>query len=177
LVSATGVAFNVGLAYSNLANISGLKFAVVMKNIGPKMSFDGSGLLVDAEALGYTRDPEKYKIDPASFELPSTLELGLGYEMNINEQNNIQVATSFTNANYWGDAYKIGGEYGYNDLFFVRLGYQVTPELPVRKNTFRLSAGFGINYDLGDLNLKLDYGYQDVDPLDDNHVFTVMFGF
>lgn len=45
-VSATGISFNVGVSYVNLADVDGLSLAIAMKNIGPQMKFEGSGLLV-----------------------------------------------------------------------------------------------------------------------------------
>jgi len=45
-VSATGVAFNVGVSYSDFADLTGLSIAFVMKNFSPKIKFDGPGLLV-----------------------------------------------------------------------------------------------------------------------------------
>ena len=43
-VSASGVAFNVGVIYDNLADMAGLSLGVVVKNIGPQMRFDGPAL-------------------------------------------------------------------------------------------------------------------------------------
>ena len=56
-VSATGVAFDVGVVYDNLAEINGLSFGVVMKNVGPQMQYDGSGLLQEGAVAGFNRPP------------------------------------------------------------------------------------------------------------------------
>ena len=42
LVSATGIAFNLGVMYHGLAGVEGLSFAMAMKNLGPQMKFGGS---------------------------------------------------------------------------------------------------------------------------------------
>lgn len=55
LVSASGVSFDIGVSYRNLANIQGLSLAIAMKDIGPQMSYDGSGLYVQATAEAYER--------------------------------------------------------------------------------------------------------------------------
>jgi hypothetical protein len=183
-VSATGVAFNVGVSYSDFADLTGLSIAFVMKNVGPNMQFDGPGLYIEAETSELTRSGELYKIDAASFELPSILELGVSYQYNINEQNSLQLSGVFSNNNFYGDEWKGGLEYGYNNLFFVRLGYFAATNMETEfssssdYNTYGLNAGFGLSYDIGGAQLMLDYAYRAVqyDGLGDNHVFSLGFG-
>jgi hypothetical protein len=178
-VSAQGVSFNIGVAYSNFANISGLSIAAVMKNVGPQMTFDGSGLYVSADPVSLGRPEQLYKVDSAPFELPSSLELGVSYQYNINEQNSFQLGGVFANNNFYGDEVKLGAEYVYNDLFFIRGGYATAYELESDFNTFGITGGVGLKYDIGGLDLKVDYAYQAVkyEGLGDNHIFSLGFGF
>lgn len=183
-VSATGVAFNVGVSYSDFADITGLSIAFVMKNIGPQMKFDGPGLLIEAETPDFTRSGELYKIDAAPFELPSILELGASYQFNIDEQNALQLGGVFANNNFYGDELKGGLEYGYDNTFFVRAGYFMATGMETEfssssdYNTYGFNAGFGLNYDIGGVELRLDYAYRAVqyDGLGDNHAFSIGFG-
>jgi hypothetical protein len=177
LVSATGIAFNVGISYKNLGNIDGLSFAVVLKNLGPQMKFDGSGLNILASSTDLLRTPQYYKVDAAGFELPSTLELGLGYQFNINANNGVMVNAVFENSNFYGDEYKVGLEYGFNKLVYLRAGYDFIPDIDEDANIYGFTAGFGINYSLSGLDLKLDYAYRATKYFDANHVFTVALGF
>lgn len=177
LVSATGISFDIGVSYSNLANIQGLSMAIVMKNLGPQMKYDGSGLFLRAEATSLTRPEQYYKLDAAAFELPSTLEIGLGYHYDINEQNALSFNGLFQNANFYGDEYRVGAEYGYDNLLFIRAGYTVMPELESDENGFGLTAGVGLNYTLGDAALQINYAYRQVEFFEDNHVFSVGLGF
>lgn len=177
LVSTTGLAFNVGISYKNLGNVDGLSFAVVLKNLGPQMKYDGSGLLIRADAASLQRPTQLYKIEAAGYELPSTLELGLGYTYNINSSNALMVNGVFQNSNFYGDEYKLGMEYTFDNLLFVRGGYMFLPELEKDDNIYGLTAGVGINYDLGGVNMKFDYGYRQTKFFDANHVFTVTLGF
>lgn len=176
LVSSTGIAFNLGIAYKNLGNIDGLSFGVVIKNLGPQMKYDGSGLNVRAISTDLARPTQYYKIDAAPFELPSTLELGFGYNYQLNESNAFAVNGVFQNSNFYGDEYKFGAEYSYDNTFFVRGGYMFMPELDSDSNTFGLTAGFGINYNLGGLGVKLDYAFRKAKFFEDNHVFTITLG-
>ncbi len=177
LVSTTGFGFNVGISYKNLANVEGLSFAVVLKNLGPSMKYEGSGLNVYATSQNLLRPTQYYKVDAAPFELPSTLELGLGYTYNFNATNALIINGVFQNSNFYGDEYKFGLEYGFNQTFFVRGGYDFLPELNKEDNIYGITAGIGLNYNLGGVNFKLDYAYRAVKYFDANHVFTVTFGF
>ncbi len=178
LVSASGIGFDVGITYSNLANIQGFGFGIAIKNLGPQMAYEGSGLNIDADAGGLRRQGQIfYKIEAASFELPSTLEIGLGYQLSIDQQNSLNLNGTFQNSNFYGDEYRIGGEYNFDNTFFVRGGYMMTPDLEEDENIYGLTAGVGLNYDLGNLDLKVNYAFREVEFFDNNHVFSVGFGF
>lgn len=176
LVSATGLAFNLGVSYKNLGNVDGLSFAVVLKNLGPQMKYDGTGLNVKAISTDLSRPTQWYKVEAAAFELPSTLELGFGYNYKFNESNAFVLNGVFQNSNFYGDEYKFGAEYGYNNLFFIRAGYALLEGVGDDGNIFGLTAGAGINYDLGGVGFKFDYAYRETKFFDNNHVFTVQLG-
>jgi hypothetical protein len=178
-VSATGLAFNIGVTYSDFANVDGMNIAFVMKNVGPQMKYDGSGLLIQAQNNELNRPEQLYKVDAAPFELPSTLELGISYRYNVNEQNALQFAGIFANNNFYGDELKGGFEYGYDNLLFLRAGYSFAYDMDSDFNTYGINAGFGLKYDIGGIDLRVDYAYRAVqyDGLGDNHLFSVGFGF
>lgn len=176
LVSATGLAFNLGVSYKNLGNVDGLSFAIVLKNLGPQMEYDGTGLNVKAISTDLSRPTQWYKVDAAAFELPSTLELGFGYNYKFNESNAFILNGVFQNSNFYGDEYKFGAEYAYNNLFFLRAGYTLLEGVGDDGNIFGLTAGAGINYDLGGIGFKFDYAFRETKFFDNNHVFTVQLG-
>lgn len=176
-VSANGIAFNVGVIYDQLASIDGLSFGVVMKNIGPQMQYDGSGLYTQADVTNFNRPPQFYKIDSAPFELPSSFEIGLGYKPVIDNMNTLQLSTSFQNNNFSSDEYKFGLEYGYNNLFFVRGGYQMAPQIESENYLYGLTAGVGLHTRLEGIDLKVDYAFRDVQYFDGNHIFAISVGF
>lgn len=175
-VDATGIAFNVGVIYQDLANINGLSMGVVMKNIGPQMTFDGSGLLQLADVQDLNRPPQFLKVEAASFELPSSFELGLGYKPVLDDINSLQLSGAFQNNNFSGDEYKLGLEYGYRNIFFARLGYQDALKVDSDEYLFGLTAGVGLQYSIEGIALKFDYAYRDVEYFDGNHVFSLSVG-
>jgi hypothetical protein len=176
-VSASGFAFDVGVMYNNLADIHGLSLGVVIKNLGPEMKYDGGGLFHEGQIDDVNRPPTFYKVDAAPFELPSNFQLGLGYAPVLDEMNFLQFSGIYQNNNFSGDEYKLGGEYGYNDLFFVRAGYQFAPQLDSDAYLYGFSAGVGINYEVENFGLKVDYAFRDVEFFDANHVIAITLGF
>ena len=177
LVSTTGIGFNIGISYRNLANVDGLSFAVVLKNLGPQMKYDGTGLNVYAISDDLSRPNQFYRLESAEFELPSTMELGMGYNLNFNAENALVLNGVFQNSNFYGDEYKFGAEYSYDNTFFVRGGYMFMPELETDNNVFGLTAGVGLNYNLGGANVKIDYAFRESKFFDNNHIFSVTLGF
>lgn len=175
-VSASGLAFNVGVAYTDLADISGLSFGIVMKNIGPQMKFEGPGLYTQASVNDLHRPPGLVLIDSAPFDLPTNFQLGLSYQPTLDDVNSLTLTSLFVNNNFSEDEYKFGLEYGYDNTVFLRGGYSLSAKSQ-DDYIYGFSAGFGINYDLGGLTAKIDYAYRDVDLFDANHVFGITLGF
>ncbi|MBI4535098.1 MAG: PorV/PorQ family protein [Ignavibacteriae bacterium] len=184
-VSATGFAFNAGVQYSGLAGVSGLSVGVAVKNVGPQMKFDGEGLLRQGNINDVLRPGSFYQVNAASFELPSTIEIGLSYGVDVAENNVVNLASVFQNNNFAADEYKVGAEYAYDNTFFVRGGYNFSEKtknssLPVPDQTtyiYGFTAGAGVHYLVGSLDLTLDYAYRQVKFLDNNHIFTLSLGF
>ncbi|HVO76217.1 MAG TPA: PorV/PorQ family protein [Ignavibacteriaceae bacterium] len=181
LVSKSNVSFNAGISYRDLGNINGLSFGLVLKNIGPSSSYSGSGLSVSTQEIpGYARTGVSYyTIDASSEDLPTTLELGVGYKYSVDDVNSLRLDGIFQNSNYYYDEYRVGLEYNYNDLVFVRGGYILTPEIDdkyAKENT--LSAGFGLKFGLSEsFNVKLDYAFLARELFDDTHVFGLTIEF
>jgi hypothetical protein len=178
--SATGVAFNVGLQYHNLG-IQGLDLGVAVKNIGSNMTFDGSDLLKTATAAEGLRGSQFYKVQAAAFELPSSMEIGVGYQRKFDEVNNATIGVLFRNNNYQDDEYNFGGEYSYNNLFFVRGGYTFAPQATkdaVGQNSYiyDYTLGAGLHYKVGDLDLAFDYAFRHMKLFDSNNVITLRVG-
>ena len=180
-VSATGVAFDFGVIYQNLADINGLSIGVVLKNLGTDMKFDGSGLLQFGQINGVNRNASYYKVDAAAFEMPFNFQLAAGYAPVIDEMNSLQFTGIYQNNNFSGDEYKLGGEYGYNNLFFVRAGYLFSPgvgeSFGESNYIYGFTAGAGINYEVEGFGVKVDYAFRDTKFFDGNHVFALTLGF
>ncbi len=175
-VSSSGFAFDFGVIYDGLASVEGLSLGFVVKNLGPSMKFDGPGLYQQGQLSGLKRPPNLYKIDSAPFELPSNFQIALGYKPVIDEMNSLQLAGVYQNNNFSGDEYKFGAEYGYNNVFFVRAGYQIAPQIS-DDYIYGFTAGLGLNYEVENFAIIIDYAYRDVKYFDGNHVIALTLGF
>ena len=180
-MSATGLTFDVGIQYRDLA-VKGLQLAVAIKHIGPNMNFDGSNAYIQAAAQGTINGIKPYKAETASFEMPSNLEIGIGYTPKLDETNSVTVGGTFVNNNYLQDEYSLGAEYAYKSMFYVRGGYTFSPQTAKdatgsQAYIFDWSAGAGVRYTVGGVDLAFDYGYRNTKYFSGNSVFTLMLGF
>jgi hypothetical protein len=177
-VSANGVAFDVGVIYDNLASFEGLSLGVVVKNIGPQMTFSGPGLLTQASVTDQNRPPQLYAIEAAPFELPSTIEFGLGYKKAFDEVNAVLLTTSFQSNNFSGDEYRLGLEYGFQNMLFLRGGYTASQKDQTGgPYLYGPSFGLGVQYALGSVDVSFDYAFRAVKVFDANHVISLKLGF
>ena len=176
--SALGVSFDIGVQYTGIAEIEGLKMGVVLKNFGPKMSFDGPDLLRTAEDDGSSRGNQLYKIDAATYELPSQLELGLAYERRVTDESRFIFATAFQNNNFANDEYKLAGEFIFKETLALRGGYSLVSEAfdTDEEAVFGPTFGLGLNIDTG-VKITFDYAYRYAQYFDANHVFSVKLTF
>lgn len=177
-VSATGFSFDVGVLYDNLASVDGLNIGIVVKNIGPEMKFDGTGLLTTATVADQHRPAALYQVQAAAFELPSSIQLGMGYKRQISDMVTLQGSTTFQSNNFSDDEYRIGLEGAYQDLLFVRAGYNFAQrESDDREYLFGPTVGLGVHSALGNTDISVDYAYRSMKTFEGNHVFSVKLGF
>lgn len=177
-VSASGVAFNVGVIYDDLADFRGLSLGIAVKNIGPQMRYDGPSLYQVGAVDGQNRPPQYLKIDTAPFELPSSIEIGMGYRSTVSENANILFAGTFQSNNFSEDEYRLGIEAEINNMFYLRGGYSLAPDTPDEVDyLYGFTVGGGISYDMGDADLSFDYAYRDTEFFSGNHIIAVRIGF
>ncbi len=180
LVSTGGVAFDVGVQYSQLAGFKGLTFGLAVKNIGPQMTFDGPGLLHDAIPTQGLRPEQKFKSEVASFELPSSLELGLTYDLPVGEKYVARVNGVFANNNLAENEYHLGGEVGYiaeGVQLYGRGGYNFQEHNINDSYIYGATLGGGIIYMAPGINVTIDYAWRQTKFFTSNNVVSVKLGF
>jgi len=179
--STSGVAFSGGLQYSGLA-IPGLSLGVAIKNVGSSLQFDGSNLIVTANPQGASREATFYKVSTAAADLPTSLEIGLSYQVSLSDDAKVNVMSQFQNNNYMDDEYKFGGEFAYNNMLFLRGGYTLAPNAdkdPTGQTSYQYdyTFGAGVHFDLGGVTATFDYAYRHQLILKANSVIAVTLGF
>ncbi len=179
--SASSIAFSGGVQYSGLG-LPGLSLGVAFKNFGSALSFDGSDLLVTAAADGANRPKSFYKVTVAPAELPTSLELGLSYNVRFDEQNSVLLNGDFANNNYSDDEYRLGAEFTLVNQVYVRGAYSLSPNTTkdiagTSEYQYDYTFGAGFKIDLGGATASVDYGYRHLRTLNSNNVFSITLGF
>ena len=82
-LSANGIALDAGVHYQTGEN-GEAKFGITLKNIGPRMSFEGDG--DDLTLTGPNGSDMTVEIRSAAFELPSLLNIGASYDFLFSNQ-------------------------------------------------------------------------------------------
>ncbi|MCX7985133.1 MAG: PorV/PorQ family protein [Bacteroidetes bacterium] len=177
-VSASGVAFDAGVQYRNFAGVNGLSLGVCIKNIGTAMEYDGSALYIKARADGYARDMTYYKVDAASAQMPSIIQIGLGYEQQVASETVLRVSGAFMNNNYGIDEYRVGGELCFQKFLKARAGYLYSTDPSGVTSIFQnITVGGGVNLEVIGMPILLDYAYVPVKYFAANHLFDIRINF
>jgi hypothetical protein len=127
-VTGTGFAIDAGVQYVTGENYE-LKFGIALKNWGPSMSHSGDGLSINA-LIENSNHYQTLEQRSASFELPSSLNIGMSYDILFAENNHrVTVAGNFASMAFGKDQYTLGLEYGFMKLFMLRAGYTYEADL------------------------------------------------
>lgn len=174
--NASGFAIDAGVQYQFS---DALSIGATINNIGGNMVYSGQDLRVQTGVPNSVPGAPNgtYEVVAEEFQIPSYFQLGLAYEHRFNEQNQLNLATTFTANNSLDDAFNFGLEYGYMNNFFIRGGYNLYTG-NTDESVFGFTAGAGVNYDISDIGISFDYAYRDVkDFPTSNHIFTVKLAF
>jgi len=166
-VSATGYSFDFGFTYET--RFRGLKFGFVMKNYGPDMHFEGRGF--DRTAEDEQRPTSSRN---ANFELPTSFNLGISYNFLQSGANSATLAGNFRANNQANDYWQGGMEYGYDEKFFVRAGYNYSEQ---EGYIYGATLGLGAAIPVGGSTLTLEYTWTETEVFDNNQYYTVKFAF
>jgi len=112
-----------------------------------------------------------------TFPLPLTFTFGIAMDVlqaYFLEQGSAQSLTLLVDAVHprdFSERVNIGMEYGYNKMFFLRGGYKTNHDEQ------GLTLGGGIDVNISDFSLGVDYSYLDFGNFDAVHIFSFDFGF
>ena len=159
--SASGFAVDLGVQYDT--GWRGLRFGFCMKNVGPDMQYGGSGfeqrLILPGDDPA--AQPHVVRLQPASFEIPSYLQMGLTYDFQFSENKNLTVLGAFQGNNFSTDEYRLGGEFRFGETLALRAGF--TGQVPLNEEDrqsdylYNWSYGAGFGFRLGDTPFHVDW--------------------
>ncbi|MDR2085131.1 MAG: PorV/PorQ family protein [Bacteroidales bacterium] len=182
-LSATGVAFDVGIQYVT-GKKDNLKFGITLKNWGPNMKFSGDGQSIRVNVSGKGENQFTLQIRSATYELPSQLLIGLSYDFITETEYRFTLAGTFISNAFAKDQIALGLEISLKEYLILRGGYTyeqgifnfdtrttlfsgpscgLTVNIPVNKQT---RNGFG-----------LDYSYRFTNPFGGVHTVGVTVDF
>jgi hypothetical protein len=162
---ANGVAFDLGLHYD--AGWRNARFGLVMKNIGPNMTFSGSDLEYILHLPGDDpgASPRTVTGEAASFELPSYFQMGGEVRPWQQGDNSLTAYAAFQSNNFSQDEWRGGLEYGFKDILMVRGGYSYSSQA---NYLYGATFGAGLAVPMGASRITVDYAMQTVDNWFDN---------
>ena len=174
-VSATGFCFDFGIQY--LGGKSGLSFGIVLKNLGPAMTFSGPGLDRTTIINGVSITQ---RVTLQSFDLPTNLEIGVGYSPKLGLDNHVSISAAFANSSFSSDEFRFGLEYNFKDYLYLRGAVALFPDKQTDEALFGPTFGAGLRYPLGSIRLGFDYAYRIINESgfnSTNQFFTLNVGF
>ena len=169
--SGQAIAFDVGVFYQT--PFRGLDLGASISNFGPDLSLDGKNLtnIIDPDQVnqGVDNIPVTYNTD--SHPLPQIFRFGLAYRLALPANSALVTAVDLTHPTGSTESVNPGLEYSFNDLLFLRAGYQ---NLFERDSIKGLTLGGGIQYRLRDRSrVVFDYAWSDWDILRQAHRFSL----
>ncbi len=191
-VSASGMAFDLGVQYKSLASMEGLDVGFVLRNFGQPVKYDGEGLGVQATATDGDRPVEYYKVDAASFDLPFAFDMGISYSL-----SGVGLGFTYTSNYYATDELKLKASFDIGNIASIGAGFQTSLEAKTQSqqgdgiqaiqavesgwyvNPFDgLSFGASLNLSqFTGMNLVLDYAMLPAGDFAVNNVIALRVGF
>lgn len=179
-LSARGVALDAGIQYVT-GKWDQVKFGIALKNVGPRLKFEGDGLSFKAPLPNGNNGTMTVEQRSEPFEIPSLINIGLGYDFYFSadsanrKTHRLTAAGNFTSNSFSKDEIRIGIEYAYKGWLMVRAGYGY--EKGITNQDERTSAftgptaGFSLELPMGKSGstFALDYSYRFTNPFNGCH--------
>ena len=168
--SAVGFALDAGVLYK-IDVLNEFRLAGSISNFGTKMKMDGRDIQeikqVGEAGQGNLIDT---KVILDEWDLPLTFRVGVAADIIKSGSSRLTTAIDAVHPNDHTEYLNLGTEYSWNEIIFVRGGYNSLFEVDSEKG---FTAGVGLNYKLvQNVNIVVDYAYQDFGRLEEVHYFS-----
>lgn len=162
LAGYTNHTLNVDVGFLYNTDFKDLRFAVLVRNFGGNSSLTGQFL-----ATSYNRTSGT---SLSSNTFPNVFSLGVSIIPWKNERHSLLTAFQLNHPNDNSENYRLGIEYNYMSILFVRTGFKINvngQSIP--------TIGFGVRMMLGAHPLYLDYGANPTDYIGVQHQIGLRF--
>ena len=168
--TARQMAVDVGVYYET--PLAGLSLGSSISNFGGEMRLSGKNLTniidPDLQNRGIENIPVEYKTD--GFPLPQIFRFGMTYNKSLLSRSEVTATVNLMHPTGTTESMNLGFEYGFNQLLFVRAGYQNVFE---RDAINGLTLGGGLHYRLRNRTaFVVDYAWSDWGLLQNVHRFS-----
>ncbi|MBK9758509.1 MAG: PorV/PorQ family protein [Flavobacteriales bacterium] len=177
-VRASGFCFDAGIHYVT-GPTDNMHFGISLKNVGPPMKFNGDGLAVQG-LLSSGSDQLTIQQRSERIELPSMMNIGAAYDLNISELHRVTFAGNFTSNSFTKDQFMLGVEYAFKKMIHLRGAYLYEKDITddkLRETVFTgASGGISVDFPFGPEKgntLAFDYGYRATNPFSGIHQIGV----
>jgi hypothetical protein len=177
LVEAMAYSFDFGFTYNT--DFRGLKLAFAASNLGPQSRYEGDGLIRTTVVDASTNETAFLRYGSEPFELPASVSFGASMDVWRDEQNSVTGVVEQNINSFQVSRTNFGGEYGFQNMFFVRGGFTTSLKKDRDYKTGKagqagMTFGAGVNYKFTDqFGAAVDYGYLDMGQLGGTHRFSV----
>jgi opacity protein-like surface antigen len=169
-MNATGFAVDIGTLYK-IPVLNELRIAASVSNFGTKMQMSGRDATENYPAGAGGGNLINANLEMDKFDLPLLFRFGLSADVIKESTSRLTLDVDAIHPNDHTEYLNSGMEFAWNELIFLRAGYNSLFERDSEKG---LTLGFGLNYRIIDLvKVKLDYAYQDFGRLKDVHYISV----
>ena len=161
-------------------DVEGWSIGVVLRNFGSPVRYGGSGLWQSASAIGNDRKVTLYKVEAASFDLPSIVNLGTSYSIPVGESSSLELGLTFENNETAQNDFKLLGEYSLSDMLALRGSWVISDDEGALENIFANNISFGGSLNLRaatGIDISFDYAFITTEIFDNNQVLSFRFGF
>lgn len=180
-ITAFGFAIDAGVQYVT-GEQDNFRFGISLRNIGSRLAYKGQGLQTSApNPPGSTTDFSTTLFQRAnSFELPSLLNIGLGYDFYFGQDLKLTALGNFTANSFSQDQLGAGVDFNFRNIFELRAAYKYeigsenAETAPIYTG---LAGGFSVYMPLSKEEnankLRLDYAYRQTKLWDGTHNITL----
>ncbi len=165
-----GLGFDVGTRFNT--QYHGITVALAVSNLGGMREYRGDALDFQYPPPYPGAAPIHASFNNTQFSLPVSYRAGVGTELfefldQPIEGQKLRLAADLLQPYDSPEKLNMGGEYAYNNSFFLRTGYIFNAD------ELGFNAGAGVRVNVGGVNLRADYGYASLKRFDAVHRFGI----